>query len=165
MKKFLPRTKFFKSLSKKVMASGALIFDAKGRLLMLKTTYRDGWIIPGGISEDRESPTKTCLREVKEELGLKIKLGQLLCVDYKPPTLKNYSDDSVQFIFHGGSLTEKQIARITLNPDEHSEFAFVPRKAALELLHPALAERLPHCLAAIKTGRSVYLEHGKPVKF
>jgi 8-oxo-dGTP diphosphatase len=29
-------------------SAGALIFDAAGRLLILKPTYKKGWTIPGG---------------------------------------------------------------------------------------------------------------------
>src|SRR3989338_5585071 len=98
MKKLLPYADYFKSLPTKPIASGALIFDTQGRLLILKTTYRAGWIIPGGIVEVGESPIKACLRECREELCLDIKLGRLICLDYKIVTDKNLKDDSLQLI-------------------------------------------------------------------
>ncbi|MEK7105512.1 MAG: NUDIX hydrolase, partial [Patescibacteria group bacterium] len=92
MKKLLPYEVWFSTLPKKVAGSGGLIFNRRGEVLILKTTYRDGWIIPGGIVEEGESPIETCLREVQEEIGIKIKLGKLICLDYKVRTDKNFYD-------------------------------------------------------------------------
>jgi hypothetical protein len=45
-------------------SAGALIFDAEGRLLILKPSYKKGWTIPGGqIEADGESPWAACQRE------------------------------------------------------------------------------------------------------
>lgn len=161
MKKLLSYQKYFQSLPAKPIAGGALIFDPQGRLLILKTTYRDGWIIPGGIAEAGESPRQACIREIKEELGLNIKLGGLICVDYKIAADKKIKDDSLQFIFNGGKLSPPQTKRIRLNPDEHSAIAFVPVKQALTMLNPRLAKRIPACLKALKTKSYVYLENGE----
>lgn len=32
-------------------SSGALIRDSRGRILVLKPTYKSGWTIPGGVME------------------------------------------------------------------------------------------------------------------
>ncbi len=161
MKKILPYAQYFRSLHRKPSGSGVLFFDRQGRVLILKTTYRDGWIIPGGIVDEGESPTEACIREIKEELGLKIKrLGNLLCVDYKGVTDKVIKDDSFQFIFNGGRLTDAQIKRIKLDPAEHAEFAFVTTKRALKVLNPRLAHRLPKCLKAMRRKTCLYLECG-----
>lgn len=160
MKKFLSYQKYFQSLSAKPIASGALIFDKKGRLLILQTTYRDGWIIPGGIVEKGESPIEACLRECREELGIAVKIRSLICLDYKVRTDKQICDDSLQMIFDGGSLSLKKIKKIKLNSDEHSAMAFVPIKQALTMLNPRLAKRIPLCIKARKTKTCVYLEGG-----
>ena len=45
-------------------SAGALIRDVRGRLLILKPTYKSGWTIPGGIIEaDGETPWEACRRE------------------------------------------------------------------------------------------------------
>ena len=44
-------------------SSGALIFDARGRLLIANQTYKAHWTIPGGIMEaDGETPWEACRR-------------------------------------------------------------------------------------------------------
>ncbi|HEX7996182.1 MAG TPA: NUDIX hydrolase, partial [Streptosporangiaceae bacterium] len=68
------------------VSAGALIFDRKGRLLILKPTYKSGWTIPGGVMEaDGESPWQACKREVREECGLIVGTGRLACVDFRRP--------------------------------------------------------------------------------
>lgn len=64
-------------------SAGALIFDEDGRLLILKPSYKKGWTIPGGqIEADGESPWAACQREAREECGLDVSRGRLVCVDY-----------------------------------------------------------------------------------
>src|SRR6476469_4820630 len=59
-------------------SAGALIFDNKARLLILKPTYKKGWTIPGGqIDPVGESPWDACRREAKEECGLVLGSGRL----------------------------------------------------------------------------------------
>ena len=62
---------------------GALIVDAAGRVLMVKSNrgFTKGmWNIPGGFIEYGEHPEEAALREIREETGLGIKLGRLLGV-------------------------------------------------------------------------------------
>ena len=76
-------------------SAGALIFDGAGRLLILKPNYKKGWTIPGGqIDANGESPWDACRRETREECGLEVVRGRLVCVDFR--TLKpNRRDDPV----------------------------------------------------------------------
>jgi 8-oxo-dGTP diphosphatase len=68
-------------------SAGAMIFDRKGRLLILKPTYKSGWTIPGGVMEaDGETPWEACRREVREECGLDVHSGRLACVDFRRPS-------------------------------------------------------------------------------
>ncbi|RJQ79447.1 NUDIX hydrolase [Pseudonocardiaceae bacterium YIM PH 21723] len=55
-----------------VPSAGVLFFDAQDRVLLLRTSYKDNWEIPGGVIEgDRgETPLDAARREVAEELGL-----------------------------------------------------------------------------------------------
>jgi len=163
MKKLLPRKEYFATLPKKPLAGGALFFDRRGRLLIMRPTYRKDWIIPGGMVEAGESPFQACVREVKEELGLKLKIGRLLCVDYQPVRAKDFIDDSMQFIFDGGVLTDKQIEKIVIDPEEHLEYRFVTQAEALRLLNPELSRRTKICLALRKRGSAVYLENDERV--
>jgi ADP-ribose pyrophosphatase YjhB (NUDIX family) len=62
-----------------IPAAGAIIV-VKNRLLLVKRKYPPGvgdWCIPAGFMEYNESAVKCCIREVKEETGLDIKIEKL----------------------------------------------------------------------------------------
>jgi 8-oxo-dGTP diphosphatase len=141
----------------KRVAAGAIIRNHRGDMLIVKPTYKEGWLIPGGMATEDELPTETCIREVKEELNISIKPGKLLAVDF----VQNRSK-AILFVFDGGILTKKQIASILLPPKELSAFKFVPENEALKLLRPRNAERVPKIMHLIKTASSLYFESKDP---
>lgn len=153
---------FYASLPKKRMAAGALFFDESHNILIVKPTYREGWLLPGGTVEQDESPAGACAREVKEELGLKIAIGRLLCVDYTAKV--DEKSESLQFVFHGGTLHQEQIQAITLQETELSEYRFVPHEEAISLLDSNIARRLPSCLQALEQHTAFYLERGRELR-
>jgi 8-oxo-dGTP diphosphatase len=89
----------------------------------VKPTYRELWLLPGGIVEEGESPGQACMREVKEEPGLDIVASRLLCVDYK--MRQGTREEGIEFVFFGAIVAEETIERIQLQADELSEFRFV----------------------------------------
>lgn len=144
----------------KRIAAGALFFDARGELLLVKPTYLDHWSIPGGVVEADESPRDGCAREVREELGLDLPIGRLIAVDYT--SADGRSDDSLQFLFDGGTLGDAHVAAIRLPVEELAAFCFLPRADAVARLGAGkLARRMPVCLAAYDAGRTVYLHDGR----
>ena len=152
---------FYESLPAKRMGAGALIFNDAGQLLLVKPHYKDYWSIPGGIVEKEESPRQACLREVEEEIGIKLESVKFLCVDWV--STKGDKNENLQFIFYGGKLTEDQAGKIEIDDKEITEYRFMDTEKAVELLGGPtrnLAKRLPRCLEAIESGKSVYLEDG-----
>ena len=143
---------------KKRMASGALITNAEGQILLVKPTYRPEWLIPGGIIEAHESPATTCQREVQEELGLKLPIGRILCIEYQSQSPRG---ESIQCIFDGGIISEHHLAQLRLPPDELSEAGCFAPTAAYELVNLAMAIRLQQALLARQTNITIYLEDGK----
>jgi 8-oxo-dGTP pyrophosphatase MutT (NUDIX family) len=114
--------------------AGALIRDRHGRVLVVEPTYQEGWMVPGGGCEGSETPREGCERELLEELGLRLTVGDLLCVHDR--------GNRWRFLFDGGVLDDDQIASIVLPPDELRSFRFADLDEAYELLHPTLAARL-----------------------
>lgn len=147
----------YKSLPKKRMGAGALFRNAKGEILILRTTYKEFCEIPGGVVEDDESPRECCEREIKEEIGLDRKVSKLLCMDYQHAA--DGKTESIMFIFDGGVLSDEEIASIQLDSKEISEAIFAPISEARNLLPlKTLGRRAEHALAAALSGSSVYLE-------
>lgn len=149
------------SLPAKRMAAGCLFLNPGGDLLIVKPTYRDGWLLPGGSVEQDESPAQGCVREVREELGLQKPMLRLLCLEYQP----GYSTgtESLQFIFYGGVLSEPEIAAIHLQAEELAGYRFCPRDEALSLLVGKLSQRLVFALRALDNGQILYLENKSEV--
>jgi ADP-ribose pyrophosphatase YjhB (NUDIX family) len=69
----------------------ALIVDERGRVLILEHTYRRQypWSMPGGYLKAREDPRQGLAREVAEEVGLEVEVGEVLAVT----VLKGYELD------------------------------------------------------------------------
>ncbi|KOU11547.1 MULTISPECIES: NUDIX domain-containing protein [Streptomyces] len=111
----------------RVLAGAAVVFrDAGGRVLLVEPNYREGWTLPGGTveSDDGETPRRGAWRETLEEIGLDVRIGRLLAVDWahgpgRPPI--------VAYLYDGGVLTEDDLGAIRLQEDELLSWRLVPR--------------------------------------
>jgi 8-oxo-dGTP diphosphatase len=140
-------------------SAGALIFDAAGRILILKPTYKKGWTVPGGqIEPGGESPWEACRRETREECGLNPARGALVCVDFLRP--KASRPGGVRFLFDCGTFTDTQLRAIRLDGSEIIEHRFAELAEATELLSGPLRRRVT---AAVAAESCVYLEDGRPI--
>jgi ADP-ribose pyrophosphatase YjhB (NUDIX family) len=140
-------------------SAGALIFDAAGRLLILKPTYKAGWTIPGGqVEADGETPWEACRREAREESGVEIDTGRLACVDFLRP--REGRPGGMRFLFDCAVLDEAKLRQVEAQAEEIAEFGFVPVAEALELLSGPLRRRVR---AALGARTCQYLEDGRPV--
>ena len=138
------------------VSAGALVFDGKGRLLILKPTYKSGWTIPGGIMEaDGESPWEACQREVREETGIEVSQGRLAAMDFRRP--RPGRPGGIRFLFDCGQVSDAALADLKLQPEEISESRLVPLPDALALLRGPIRRRVK---AATEGQGLVYLEDG-----
>jgi 8-oxo-dGTP diphosphatase len=62
------------------VTAGAVVTDARGRVLLLKHRFRPGagWGMPGGFMEKGEQPGETLRRELREEVGLEVEHLKLM---------------------------------------------------------------------------------------
>jgi 8-oxo-dGTP diphosphatase len=146
-------------------SASALIFDTRGRLLILRPTYKSGWTIPGGVMEnDGETPWQACRREVREECGLEVTGARLACVDFR--SARPGRSGGIRFLFDCGQLDNRPLRAITLQRAEIAEHRIVPVADALTLLRKPIRRRVR--AAVRRDGRArrrgaVYLEDGRPV--
>jgi 8-oxo-dGTP diphosphatase len=143
--------------SRPLTAAGALFFDERGRVLIVEPTYKSSWDIPGGHIETGETPSQACIREVEEELGLVIRPGPLLVVDWAPSTKDG---DRLLFVFDGGVLDARRQREITLAVDELASCAFIQPEEIANRLIPRLARRVNAAIRSRLLGETWYLEHG-----
>jgi len=141
-------------------SAGALIFDSSRQLLILKPTYKSGWAIPGGqVDANGETPWETCRRETREETGVEVATGRLVCVDFLRP--REGRPGGLRLLFDCGVIDDEHLGKIAVQAEEIAEYRFVPVAAALELLSGPLRRRVR---AAVGAKRCRYLEDGRPVK-
>lgn len=97
-----------------IVAVGAIVFDAEGRVLLVERGKPPGvglWTVPGGRLEGAETLAQAVTREVREETGLIVEVGPLSCV------LERMGDDFHFVILDylarviGGSLAAASDAR------------------------------------------------------
>jgi 8-oxo-dGTP diphosphatase len=139
-------------------SAGALIYDAAGRLLILKPNYKKGWTVPGGqVEADGESPWEACQRETFEECGLQVGRGRLVCVDFLRP--KPNRPGGVRFLFDCGTFADDDLGTIRLSDDEIDKHRFVKLDEAVTLLSKPVRRRVA---AATGVKRCIYLEDGRP---
>jgi 8-oxo-dGTP diphosphatase len=138
-------------------AAGALLIDDTGRILFVERVYDAVWPwgLPGGIIEADESPLLTCLREIREELGIDPVIDQLAAVDWVPPRPPKTA--GTMFLFTGRIPST---GRIQLDPTELSAWTWVTPAEIPPLLAPHTARRVDAALTAHADQRTVYLEDG-----
>lgn len=84
-----------------VVGAGGLILNKKGEILLVKRIepmfpqWNGKWGIPGGHVEFGEDPRKTLYRELKEELGIEVK------IILTTPFVASKTLDLQKMIYHG----------------------------------------------------------------
>jgi 8-oxo-dGTP pyrophosphatase MutT (NUDIX family) len=140
----------------KTCAGGALIRDSAGRVLFVVPAYKTVLDIPGGMTEDNESPKAATIREIREELGLDVELGPLLVVDWTPRN--GVWRDCHQFVFDGGVVN----GAVAHDP-ELSGVEYLTLDEAKPKIYPSLHRRLTLAVAALESGSTRYAEFGREV--
>ncbi|WP_405696923.1 NUDIX domain-containing protein [Streptomyces sp. NBC_01185] len=144
------------------VASGVLLFDEQDRVLLVDPTYKPGWEFPGGVVEAGEAPAQAGIREVAEELGLRLKtVPKLLVVDWEAPKPPAYG--GLRFLFDGGRLRGDEAAQLLLPGSELRGWRFVTEQEAAGMLPPTRFERLRWALRARERSTVLNLEAGVPV--
>ncbi|MGK5500980.1 NUDIX hydrolase [Streptomyces sp. URMC 125] len=144
------------------VAAGVLLFDEEDRVLLVDPTYKPGWEFPGGVVEPGEPPARAGVREVAEELGLRLDAApRLLVVDWEPPRPPGYG--GLRMLFDGGRLPAAAARGLLLPGAELRGWRFVTEDEAAGLLPPVRMERLRWALRARERGVTLNLEAGTPV--
>lgn len=142
--------------ARKRVAADVLIRDQHGHVVLVNPTYKEHWDLPGGMAEPNEPPRAAAVREVREELGLPIRPGRVLLLDWIGP--HSPWDDQLLFIFDGGVFPHDQLSQLTPRDPEISDVAAVPVEQARQLLRADMADRLSRALLALARNATDYSE-------
>ena len=134
-------------MKQRIRAAGILIDNHSILLLKVKDFTGEYWVPPGGGLEEGDRSSKACLvREFKEEAGLEIEVGDLVCVREFLETQKNryhcelfYHVKSYRGEPHLNNLVglndEEYIQKVAWVPlSELAEKRIYPRELAHKLL-------------------------------
>lgn len=148
------RAQYLAKRNRKLMSSTVVFPDELGNVLVLETTYKENWEVPGGGIEENESPLEAAIRETKEELGLELKDPRLVGVDYRHTQIEK--EEMLHFVFLGGVLSEADKRKIKLQADEIKAYEFVNHKEVYKLCGSNIGSRVERALKAINSGSCIY---------
>ena len=145
-----------------IIAAAGIVINDKDEILMVKT-YRSGWVFPGGQVEVGENVIDAVKREIMEEAGVDVEVGEVFCISSNTCKHPGYNGVkevptkiTLDFICRSKSGTSRPSS-------ENSESFFFPKESVLELIQaPAIVERYKAYLEY--AGRPIYMEYvTKPV--
>lgn len=156
----LPFGEYAASLNRKRTAAGVLFRDKQSRVLLVETTYKPEWEIPGGAVEADEAPWTTATRELWEELGIERPLGALLVIDHIPT--QGVMPEGLAFVFDGGLITDAEVSAIESTDPEIRSVGLYSLDDARNLVRGNLHDRISTALRAAQRGLLVFCDAGRP---
>lgn len=142
----------------KRLIAHVVMTDPAGRILLCRTTFKKDWELPGGFVEPGESPMLAASREVSEEIGMDLRVGRLLAMDWLPPYL-GWSD-AIELLYDGGEHPEDLPERLEYDVREIVHAAWFDVNAIGGVVSELNARRLP-LLIPRKPDRTLHLEAGE----
>lgn len=146
--------------ARKRVAADILIRDNAGRVLLVDPTYKPGWDLPGGMVEANEAPSAAASRELREEVGLTLLPQRVLVLEWVAP--HGPWDDSLVFVFDGGTLTDEQSSRLRITDREIGAFEFVDLDTAANRLRDYVWQRLARAVHVANGLRGAPLDYNEP---
>ncbi|MFC5925043.1 NUDIX domain-containing protein [Micromonospora vulcania] len=148
---------WYANLASFYAAAAAFITDPAGNVLLVKPTYRDHWVFPGGYVDEGEYPHDACAREVREELGVVAVVGDLLVVDWAPPAGQR-PRAIISFTFD--CQMNCAVDRFELPGQELEDAAFFSPEEAERHLPINVAPRVRSAINSRSSQSSIYLAGG-----
>lgn len=146
-----------------IIAGAGIVMNDKNEVLMVKT-HNAGWVFPGGQVEVGENVIEAVKREIMEEAGIDVEVGEVFCI----------SSNTAKYPGHSGvkevptkimlDFICKEIGGTPRPSEENSETKYVPVEEALGMIKaPAIIERFKAYLEY--EGRPTYLAYVTKPKF
>ena len=101
----------------------AVVWDADGKILLTRRADNGFWCLPGGRVEAGENVEEACIREVREETGLHVRIQRLIGVYSSPHRVVQDADGHRFQIINLTFAAEISGGDLTLN-EEVSEFSY-----------------------------------------
>jgi len=140
-----------------IIAAAGIVLNENDEILMVKNGRR-GWEFPGGIVEVGENVIDAVKREVMEEAGVEIDVGEVFCISSntcRHPGYNGVKEVPTKLML---DFVCRAVGGTPRPSEENAESAYFPKEQALELIRaPAIRERFKAFLD--DPGRPTYLEY------
>ena len=140
-----------------IIAGAGIVTNENNEVLMVKT-YNVGWVFPGGQVEVGENVIDAVKREIMEEAGIDVEVGEVFCISSntgKHPGYNGVKEIPTKIMLDFICRAKSGVPRPS---DENSESAYIPKDEVLNLIQaPAIIERYKAYLEY--AGRPIYLEY------
>ncbi len=145
-----------------IIATAGVVINEKDEILMVKTHNHD-WVFPGGQVEVGENVIDALKREIMEEAGVDIEVGEVFCIasnTKKYPGYNGVKEIPTKIMLDFICKAKGGVPRPS---EENSESMYVPKDKVLEMIKaPAIIERYKAFLEY--EGRPTYMEYvARPV--
>ena len=145
-----------------IIAVSGIVLNEKDEVLMVKT-HNHGWVFPGGQVEVGENVIDAVKREIMEETGIDVEVGEVFCIASntgKYPGYNGVKEVPTKLML---DFTCKAKDGVPRPSEENSESMYVPKDKVLDMINaPAIIERYKAFLEY--EGRPTYMEYvAKPV--
>ena len=140
-----------------IIAAAGVALNEIGEILMVRQN-RSGWVFPGGQVEVGENVVDAVQREIMEETGIEVEVGELFCISSntgKYPGYNGVKEVPTKIMLDFICKAKSGMPRPS---DENDASMYVPAEKVLEMIEaPAIIERFKAYLAY--AGRPTYLEY------
>ncbi|UQI46696.1 NUDIX domain-containing protein [Streptomyces sp. HU2014] len=140
---------------KRRLGALVLVRDDAGRILLVKPTYRSGWVLPGGAAHQGESIADAAARELAEETGLVRRPTHYLVLDQVPASDDGTSAEGLNVVCDAGDQLTAEEAKTVVVPetaaDELCAVRWVPPEDLDKYAQPYQARRIRAALATLES--------------
>ena len=140
-----------------IIAAARVVTNSKDEVLMVKT-HNSGWVFPGGQVEVGENVIDAVKREIMEEAGIEVEVGEVFCIasnTCKYPGWNGVKEIPTKIML---DFICKETGGTPRPSEENSETMYVAKEKVLDMITaPAIIERYKAYLEY--TNRPIYMEY------
>ena len=140
-----------------IIAAAGVVTNSKDEVLMVKT-HNSGWVFPGGQVEVGENVIDAVKREIMEEAGIEVEVGEVFCIasnTCKYPGWNCVKEIPTKIML---DFICKETGGTPRPSEENSETMYVAKEKVLDMITaPAIIERYKAYLEY--TNRPIYMEY------
>ncbi len=135
-------------------AAGIALFDGEGRVLLARHVHSGHWGTPGGGVDPGESPKDAAIRELLEEVGLRVDECELVGAYGGPEFAIRYANGDLTAYVTVLYGARRATGTISLQTDELHEVDWFDEEPAMAAdLSPDMRLMLPDAFGWYRSGR------------